>query len=124
MAIGTLSIYSKGYVRRAVHESSNTLTVSVLLLSCTALLTYRSEEHTSELQSRLHLVCRLLLEKKKTDTPQLMLEEITRSAVGAACAHRGNQAGQDRPTTPAIGPIREQQHPDHPLPGVLQPPHP
>src|SRR2546422_3171938 len=29
------------------------------------LLGYRSEEHTSELQSRLHLVCRLLLEKKK-----------------------------------------------------------
>src|SRR5437660_2601173 len=27
--------------------------------------TYRSEEHTSELQSRGHLVCRLLLEKKK-----------------------------------------------------------
>src|SRR5205809_4656344 len=29
------------------------------------LLESRSEEHTSELQSRLHLVCRLLLEKKK-----------------------------------------------------------
>src|SRR3989449_7590375 len=29
-------------------------------------LKFRSEEHTSELQSRLHLVCRLLLEKKKT----------------------------------------------------------
>src|SRR2546422_6131313 len=28
----------------------------------------RSEEHTSELQSRLHLVCRLLLEKKKKNT--------------------------------------------------------
>src|SRR5256884_6594198 len=28
----------------------------------------RSEEHTSELQSRLHLVCRLLLEKKITST--------------------------------------------------------
>src|SRR5690554_7064650 len=28
----------------------------------------RSEEHTSELQSRPHLVCRLLLEKKKTNT--------------------------------------------------------
>src|SRR2546422_3819753 len=28
----------------------------------------RSEEHTSELQSRLHLVCRLLLEKKKRDS--------------------------------------------------------
>src|SRR5690606_39975629 len=30
--------------------------------------TERSEEHTSELQSREHLVCRLLLEKKKVDT--------------------------------------------------------
>src|SRR2546422_6007181 len=29
----------------------------------------RSEEHTSELQSRLHLVCRLLLEKKKNALP-------------------------------------------------------
>src|SRR2546422_2287877 len=31
----------------------------------------RSEEHTSELQSRLHLVCRLLLEKKKNNTCSL-----------------------------------------------------
>src|SRR2546422_7631659 len=30
----------------------------------------RSEEHTSELQSRLHLVCRLLLEKKKNKRHQ------------------------------------------------------
>src|SRR2546429_1694737 len=30
----------------------------------------RSEEHTSELQSRLHLVCRLLLEKKKNNLDQ------------------------------------------------------
>src|SRR3989442_5981002 len=30
---------------------------------------HRSEEHTSELQSRPHLVCRLLLEKKNIDTP-------------------------------------------------------
>src|SRR2546429_3348345 len=33
----------------------------------------RSEEHTSELQSRLHLVCRLLLEKKKSSTQALEL---------------------------------------------------
>src|SRR2546422_3049543 len=33
----------------------------------------RSEEHTSELQSRLHLVCRLLLEKKKTTENAEML---------------------------------------------------
>src|SRR2546422_2524534 len=32
----------------------------------------RSEEHTSELQSRLHLVCRLLLEKKKQQYSQAM----------------------------------------------------
>ena len=31
---------------------------------------WRSEEHTSELQSRLHLVCRLLLEKKKKKKKQ------------------------------------------------------
>src|SRR5712675_2481081 len=31
---------------------------------------FRSEEHTSELQSRLHLVCRLLLEKKKNNLTQ------------------------------------------------------
>src|SRR5687768_18222284 len=35
--------------------------------------TGRSEEHTSELQSRLHLVCRLLLEKKKNNISQLPL---------------------------------------------------
>src|SRR2546429_2087918 len=32
----------------------------------------RSEEHTSELQSRLHLVCRLLLEKKKAILPTVV----------------------------------------------------
>src|SRR2546429_6653095 len=37
----------------------------------------RSEEHTSELQSRLHLVCRLLLEKKKNE----ILREYSRNAV-------------------------------------------
>src|SRR3712207_8569569 len=36
-----------------------------------ALVTRRSEEHTSELQSRQYLVCRLLLEKKKNAAPQL-----------------------------------------------------
>src|SRR5687768_11221087 len=36
-----------------------------ILLGDTADERFRSEEHTSELQSRLHLVCRLLLEKKK-----------------------------------------------------------
>src|SRR2546429_3432623 len=39
----------------------------------------RSEEHTSELQSRLHLVCRLLLEKKKTSTRQILSKRRPRS---------------------------------------------
>src|SRR5574338_1596336 len=38
--------------------------------SCT--MTRRSEEHTSELQSPWHLVCRLLLEKKKQETNMLL----------------------------------------------------
>src|SRR2546422_8061762 len=40
----------------------------------------RSEEHTSELQSRLHLVCRLLLEKKKKN-----LEE--KKQMNSLCIH-------------------------------------
>src|SRR3712207_8062862 len=36
----------------------------------------RSEEHTSELQSRQYLVCRLLLEKKTTDTSTSILTQL------------------------------------------------
>src|SRR2546429_6475707 len=62
-------------------------------------MTVRSEEHTSELQSRLHLVCRLLLEKKKTnhlvharfcDTLSLIITHVTLSAetvFATACGH-------------------------------------
>src|SRR2546422_3337141 len=38
----------------------------------------RSEEHTSELQSRLHLVCRLLLEKKKKNIKNKRVQRNTR----------------------------------------------
>src|SRR2546429_4457795 len=42
----------------------------------------RSEEHTSELQSRLHLVCRLLLEKKKNNTTYILLRrQLSRNAI-------------------------------------------
>src|SRR2546429_6263002 len=37
----------------------------------------RSEEHTSELQSRLHLVCRLLLEKKKKLTRDVYITDLS-----------------------------------------------
>src|SRR2546422_6363169 len=50
-----------------------------------AVLVTRSEEHTSELQSRLHLVCRLLLEKKKKTMPRTTaLSRQTRRARAVA----------------------------------------
>src|SRR5438105_12820962 len=39
---------------------------------------HRSEEHTSELQSRVDLVCRLLLEKKKDVPPELLSDDADR----------------------------------------------
>src|SRR3989442_8176277 len=53
---------------------------------------FRSEEHTSELQSRPHLVCRLLLEKKKTESS--FLEE-------SALARRFRSAPAYLPVTPS-----------------------
>src|SRR2546429_5180340 len=44
-------------------------------------LSHRSEEHTSELQSRLHLVCRLLLEKKKN-----LIHSMTSNCYPLKCA--------------------------------------
>src|SRR5439155_3640728 len=43
----------------------------------------RSEEHTSELQSRGHLVCRLLLEKKKTNKlkPNVLRNQLSTSTI-------------------------------------------
>src|SRR2546422_3813185 len=49
----------------------------------------RSEEHTSELQSRLHLVCRLLLEKKKQLTSRMVppLNRNSRSRFNGSPKH-------------------------------------
>src|SRR2546422_1782131 len=53
-------------------------TVLPVIKHATTVISYmdnvRSEEHTSELQSRLHLVCRLLLEKKKNEKATLQRE--------------------------------------------------
>src|SRR2546429_6088668 len=46
--------------------------------------TARSEEHTSELQSRLHLVCRLLLEKKNSDVEADMVLDLERISLERA----------------------------------------
>src|SRR2546429_4237790 len=47
----------------------------------------RSEEHTSELQSRLHLVCRLLLEKKKKVHKELRTVLYTLNSIELLCVH-------------------------------------
>src|SRR2546422_1823771 len=52
----------------AVSENASCVIGAHAISNSTAVEVDRSEEHTSELQSRLHLVCRLLLEKKKTKT--------------------------------------------------------
>src|SRR6266498_3552295 len=49
----------------------------------------RSEEHTSELQSRPHLVCRLLLEKKKQDSRAVLLEVTLPDLVPVAVRDAG-----------------------------------
>src|SRR3989442_7822031 len=50
---------------RAARNTFSILRSPFLWKMCFSPLLTRSEEHTSELQSRPHLVCRLLLEKKK-----------------------------------------------------------
>src|SRR5439155_4291590 len=57
-------------------------------------LTLRSEEHTSELQSRGHLVCRLLLEKKKLTLEKLA--ELGCKRRGAVFAAQGARASGER----------------------------
>src|SRR5260370_4597263 len=61
MFIGPFSVYLGGLLgpRRILLFASGLFTVTAV---------FRSEEHTSELQSHLNLVCRLLLEKKKKST--------------------------------------------------------
>src|SRR5699024_11340583 len=48
----------------------------------------RSEEHTSELQSRFDLVCRLLLEKKKCLTSPLRAPKFTTASSDARCVSK------------------------------------
>src|SRR5689334_24500849 len=47
-----------------------------VLLRSVKVLDVRSEEHTSELQSQFHLVCRLLLEKKKNTNTSTILHHV------------------------------------------------
>src|SRR5258707_8208783 len=64
LSANTLPINGRKAAACATCTSSDSVALQGLYFCVLAL---RSEEHTSELQSRQYLVCRLLLEKKKTD---------------------------------------------------------
>src|SRR5436305_10209550 len=63
---------AKGLMKTAIRDDSPVVIFEDKMM-------YRSEEHTSELQSRPQLVCRLLLEKKKKD------HRSTRLSTSAHC---------------------------------------
>src|ERR1035441_10936636 len=69
--------------RTRVERFSSTATMLAPVCRCKI----RSEEHTSELQSLRHLVCRLLLEKKKTKIieTQVHMAEHVDAAVQGTC---------------------------------------
>src|SRR2546422_7672136 len=87
--IYTLSLHDALPISKHLHRLQNEFPIG--LLFCVQICRPRSEEHTSELQSRLHLVCRLLLEKKKKnrlpsldDSPRVLPVLVLRSAVRAS----------------------------------------
>src|SRR2546430_4089785 len=57
---------------------------------CSLLGRERSEEHTSELQSQSNLVCRLLLEKKKTHTVHSTIPPINNKLPSSVTCERHN----------------------------------
>src|SRR3712207_7038117 len=60
-----LATCSQAVVPFRLSPVSSTCRTAAAITACLIAATTRSEEHTSELQSRQYLVCRLLLEKKK-----------------------------------------------------------
>src|SRR5690348_17570099 len=77
--IFTLSLHDALPILRALRRSGPR-NVDWMLFTVTAnsiQSTFRSEEHTSELQSPVHLVCRLLPEKKNLSTPERKRDTVT-----------------------------------------------
>src|SRR5260370_24544419 len=66
-----VSVYLTALSVLVIHATCAYCLASTGLMLAIFLVLWRSEEHTSELQSHLNLVCRLLLEKKKKDNRSL-----------------------------------------------------
>src|SRR2546422_8579983 len=74
IALAMMARATLGFLSR--NSPSASFTTVFTMPSTSELPSLRSEEHTSELQSRLHLVCRLLLEKKKTHLDASVVHSI------------------------------------------------
>src|SRR5690606_4608202 len=110
--------------KEAIHDPltfrAGWVVLPLLLVACLVLepfgvpISVRSEEHTSELQSRENLVCRLLLEKKKSvlqvprrPAPGWLLQT---QGAGAAARTRGGRGARGRPSQPAATAPPRAQH--------------
>src|SRR5260370_36036892 len=72
--IYTLSLHDALPISMAARLATRSSTTARLGTGSVIPRSYRSEEHTSELQSHLNLVCRLLLEKKKKKIAEMQNE--------------------------------------------------
>src|SRR5699024_3428985 len=81
LVIGLVAVLAGAVMNRTTGSAKTAFTYaaglvgSVLLITTVMRRTDRSEEHTSELQSRFDLVCRLLLEKKKRSGNEGVVDE-------------------------------------------------
>src|SRR3989449_1424727 len=87
-------------------------------------LSARSEEHTSELQSRLHLVCRLLLEKKKIALSPRRPDQTPRRRTRGSFARRplSTTRRQTSPRRCRGSPRRSTSHSSSSTPALPRPP--
>src|SRR2546422_6980504 len=105
--IGTVPLWLSLVAAMSAVPGATPVTRPLLLTVATAGL--RSEEHTSELQSRLHLVCRLLLEKKKTTVTARYRNLVCDSpnptnagAIGRDQPHERGRCAMSRGITPCV----------------------
>src|SRR5437899_4477448 len=79
--IYTLSLHDALPIRAMSKSSSSMATAQRYRRATCGPLSTRSEEHTSELQSLRHLVCRLLLEKKKNENYRILSDRRVETSI-------------------------------------------
>src|SRR5260370_23219171 len=81
----TLFPYTTLFRSRPQVLDDGAIRINSVMPGLDAVDSYRSEEHTSELQSHLNLVCRLLLEKKKKKETTPLQKEKLGTGYNSAC---------------------------------------